>query len=227
MSVFQVISDSEIGSNPFNYYSCSVYKHMQNHYYSIRLQRRSIIQSIFSSDNHLTQLSQVDSIRSATMLTILLLATIALLCQCEAHSLDYDYVEARYQKPVPQRISKFYDNVNAAYNPLVKEQQSSSSHNISIEPLNTRDNVFCSYTAPDTGRVIFSLVQKETDDLVLNIGVRYTFGSEKNVLVLNSRKDGKWGEEVRPSGFDFSPNIQVNLFVSVGDAGFDILHRRY
>ena len=151
------------------------------------------------------------------MLTILLLATIALLCQCEAYSLDY--VEAQYQKLVPQQISKF---VNAAYNPLVKGQQSSSSHSIGIEPLNTDDAVFCSYTAPDTGRVIFSLVQKETDDLVLNIGVRYTFGSEKNVLVLNSRKDGKWGEEIRPSGFDFSPNIQVNLVVSVGDAGFDI-----
>ena len=112
------------------------------------------------------------------MLTILLLSTIALLCQCEAHSLDY--IEAQYQKPVPQRISK---DVNAAYNPLVKGQQSSSSHSISIEPLNTRDNVFCSYTAPDTGRVIFSLVKKETDDLILNIGVRYTFGTEKNVLV--------------------------------------------
>ena len=190
------------------------------------MQRRSII---VSSDNKLTQLFQAThsslfgSILSATMLSILLLSAIVLLCQFSATEANFlDYVEAQYQKAVQKRLSKFYDNVNAAYNPLVEGQQSSSSRSINVEQLTTGDTIFFFYIAPDTGRVILSLVHEETDDLILNIGVRYTFGTEKNVLVLNSRKDGIWGKEIRPSGFDFSPNIQVNLLVTAGDVGFDI-----
>ena len=65
------------------------------------------------------------------------------------------------------------------------------------------------------------LIDDERDNIVLHVDARYDWYSSRNILVLNSFKDGSWAEEIRPSGFDFSPK-QVNVVVSVGVDGFDI-----
>ena len=166
------------------------------------------------------------------MLSILLLSTlvssVVLLSQIPSTEASFlDYVEAQYQKAVQNRLSKFHDNdkLSAAYSPLVEAgQQSVSSRSIGVETLTVGDRILLKYTAPDpaTGRVILRLMENETNDLILNIGIRYTFGSEKNVLVLNHRKNNVFGSKIRPSGFDFSPNIDMQVLVSVEDEGFHI-----
>ena len=58
-------------------------------------------------------------------------------------------------------------------------------------------------------------------DVVLHIDVRYDYryhwggriGVEKNYLVLNTFKDGRWGQEAHPSGFKFTPGLTTTVTV--------------
>ena len=150
------------------------------------------------------------------MLSVLLLSSIALICQYPSTE-AFNYFEAKYQKAVPSSPPKFDDNVNAANDPLVRGQASSSSRSIGVDQLTLYDQVACSFNAPQTGRVYLDFIDDERDHIALQVDVRYN----GNVLVLNSFKDGSWGNEIRPSGFDFSPHW-VNIMVIVGVDGFHI-----
>jgi len=67
------------------------------------------------------------------------------------------------------------------------------------------------YTNASDGRVTLGLADAN-DNLVFHFAPRY----ETKVLVLNSRKDGKWGTEERPIGYDFTPekNTTVELLAT-------------
>ena len=62
------------------------------------------------------------------------------------------------------------------------------------------------YTNASDGRLILGFADAN-DNLLFHFAVRY----ESKVLILNTRKDGKWGPEVRPSGYDFTPEKSITV----------------
>ena len=158
------------------------------------------------------------------MLSILLFLSItALLYQfpaTETHALDY--AEAQKSVTALKQLSKF---TNVANYPLVEVQAPwFPSHSIGVEQLTVDDTVVLSYTSPEKGRVILRFIQEETNDIIFSIDLRYTYDkfNEKNVVVFNSRKDGVWGREMRPRGFNFTPNVEVKVIVIRSYAAFDV-----
>ena len=64
------------------------------------------------------------------------------------------------------------------------------------------------YKAPDKGKCTLNLLTKE-DDIAFHCDVRYDWKDDVNILVFNSRIYGR--PEVRPSGFDFTPGVDVTV----------------
>ena len=74
--------------------------------------------------------------------------------------------------------------------------------NVAIPSLSDGNTVQVEYTTLKTGRISISLVQDEQNAPIC-IDIRYKYGSDHNVLVVNSLQNDKWQKEERPSGFPF------------------------
>ena len=77
--------------------------------------------------------------------------------------------------------------------------------------------------APNTGRVTLDLIDDANENIVLHVDARYNWLGEKNVLVLNAWRDGQWGPEQRPTGFDFTPGKRSLVTAVAKQNGFHIL----
>jgi len=62
------------------------------------------------------------------------------------------------------------------------------------------------YTNASDGRLILGFADAD-DNLLFHFAARY----ESKVLILNTRKNGTWGPEERPSGYDFTPKKSVTV----------------
>ncbi|XP_051817837.1 galectin-1-like [Antechinus flavipes] len=66
---------------------------------------------------------------------------------------------------------------------------------------------------PDPQRFRINLGPDE-DDIGLHFNPRFNYLNDKNIIILNTRKNGKWGEEQRDSRFPYIPGTTVeNLIV--------------
>ena len=95
-----------------------------------------------------------------------------------------------------------------------------SVKDVSVNTFTAFMNVYYQYIPDGTGRVILSLAGTNIDEeIVFNIGARARYGSDKNVLVLNTKVNGKWKKEMRPPGFPFTPgtNTAVTALCNVPD----------
>uniref|UniRef100_A0AB74UHC1 Galectin n=1 Tax=Halichondria okadai TaxID=163232 RepID=A0AB74UHC1_HALOK len=73
------------------------------------------------------------------------------------------------------------------------------------------------YISDSNGRVYMSLTGSDKDQLVVfHHDARADWGSEEHKLVLNTKTAGAWGTEVRPSGFPFTPNVNVAVTATFG-----------
>ena len=91
---------------------------------------------------------------------------------------------------------------------------------IMLDKFDVDDSVEYVYRAPDEGKCTMNLLTKE-DDIAFHCDVRYDWKGDVNILVFNSRIDGTYGHpEVRPSGFDFTPGVDVTVKIVGAENGF-------
>ena len=108
---------------------------------------------------------------------------------------------------------------------IYKKQQKQTimsfpSRFIMLDKFNVDDSVEYVYKAPDKGKCTLNLLTKE-DDIAFHCDVRYDWKDDVNILVFNSRIDGTYGRpEVRPSGFDFTPGVDVSVKIVGAENGF-------
>ena len=57
----------------------------------------------------------------------------------------------------------------------------------------------------------------DNGDQLLIVNPRYT----EKVLVLNTRINGRFGTEVRPAGFDFTPGADATITIEAGEEAFN------
>ena len=70
--------------------------------------------------------------------------------------------------------------------------------------------VHCEYISDGTGRVNLWLAGSDEDkDVVFVHDARANWGGRKNTLVLNTQINGRWQRESHPSGFPFTPDVNV------------------
>ena len=91
---------------------------------------------------------------------------------------------------------------------------------IMLDKFDVDDSVEYVYKAPDKGKCTLNLLTKE-DDIAFHCDIRYDWKNDVNILVFNSRIDGTYGRpEVRPSGFDFTPGVNVTVKIVGAENGF-------
>jgi hypothetical protein len=63
------------------------------------------------------------------------------------------------------------------------------------------------------GRVSLSLM---TDDknIPFHFDIRFSYGTDRNLIVLNTMTNNGWATEVRPAGFPFAPNQRFSLLIN-------------
>lgn len=83
------------------------------------------------------------------------------------------------------------------------------------------------FLAPDAGRVSMNLKNELGKDIILHVDARYNWYSSNKVLVLNTFNQGSWGQEQRPTGFDFTPGILVKMRVEAGPNSFRVFSNTY
>ena len=89
-------------------------------------------------------------------------------------------------------------------------QQTMSLKELSITTFHSYMGVYCEYVPDGTGRVHLNLVgSNEDEEVVFHHDARANWGGEENSLVLNTKVSGEWKNETRPSGFPFTPNVNV------------------
>ena len=96
---------------------------------------------------------------------------------------------------------------------------------IILDKFNVDNSVECVYKAPDKGKCTLNLLTEEDEDIAFHVDARYDWKGDVNTLVLNSRIDGAYGRpEVRPSpsGFDFTPGVDVTVKIVAAENGFSI-----
>ena len=142
---------------------------------------------------------------------MLLLSTTALLCHCIPIS----------ELETSQHLSREEANLLNAIHQRMRIMQDEAAkptamRNISVD---SYDVVILQIVAPDTGYYHLQL-EDRNGDVVFIVSVRHTYGSQRNVLVLNTRKSGIWGHEVMPSGFKFKPGDATTIIVVKKDEAF-------
>ena len=92
-----------------------------------------------------------------------------------------------------------------------------------LDSLPVNESISVLFLAPDTSRCSINLTIEEAVDVPLHFDLRYDWGDGfVNALILNTRSNGNFGAEERPSGFDFTPRILVKVTFVAGDDGFRI-----
>ena len=92
---------------------------------------------------------------------------------------------------------------------------------IILDKLAVNDSIEYVYKAPDKGRCRLNLLTKEDADVAFQCDVRYDWRGEVNTIVFNSRIDGTWlRPEKRPSGFNFTPGVDVTVKIVGSKTGF-------
>ena len=109
---------------------------------------------------------------------------------------------------------------------IYKKQQeqtimSSSTRFIMLDKFDVNDSVEFVYKAPDKGRCRLNLLTKEDTDVAFQCDVRYDWRGDVNTLVFSSRIADTWVRpEKRPSGFDFTPGIDITVKIVGAENGF-------
>ena len=145
----------------------------------------------------------------------LLLATSAFFCHCTPVSVSEPVQDAFQKEDALEVLNAFYQNLHTM-------QGTSSEHNIGVDDFKVGYEVELQIKAPDTGLFAINFYDGD-ENIVLHIVARYNWLNERNVLVLNAFQGGRWGPEVRPSGFDFQPGICMTMNVVAESDGFHIL----
>ena len=84
------------------------------------------------------------------------------------------------------------------------------SKEVSIGTFEAFMGVHCQYIPDGTGRVNVNLIGSNKDEeIVFHHDARADHLGDKDALVLNTLFNGKWLKEERPSGFPFTPGVNV------------------
>ena len=73
---------------------------------------------------------------------------------------------------------------------------------VSIPFLSDGSTVQVEYTTLKTGKISISLVQDD-ENVPIYLDIRYDYGKDHNVFVVNSLQNNQWQEEEHPDGFPF------------------------
>ena len=84
---------------------------------------------------------------------------------------------------------------------------------VNIDTFEVFMGVHCQYVPDGTGHVSVNLVSNDKDSLVVFHHDARADWKGKDVLVLNTKVNGKWWHEVRPTGFPFTPGIKTAVTV--------------
>ena len=109
---------------------------------------------------------------------------------------------------------------------IYKKQQeqtimASSTRFIILDKFYVNDFVEFVFKAPDKGRCRLNLLSKGDTDVAFQCDVRYDWRGDVNTLVFNSRIGDTWVRpEMRPSGFDFTPGVDVRVKIVGAEKGF-------
>ena len=87
---------------------------------------------------------------------------------------------------------------------------------VSIDTFEALMGVHCQYIPDGTGHVSVNLVSDDKDSLVIFHHDARADWKGKNVLVLNTKINGNWRHEVRPTGFPFTPGIKIAVTALCG-----------
>ena len=93
----------------------------------------------------------------------------------------------------------------------------SGSATIGVSNFQPGMSVELDYTAPTSYRFLIVLKNDQDDELLL-VQPRYT----EDALVLNAKISGNYGEELRPSGYDFTPGVEGKIVIEAGEDAFRI-----
>ena len=87
---------------------------------------------------------------------------------------------------------------------------------VSINTFEAFMGVHCQYIPDGTGHVSVNLVGSDKDSLVVFHHDARANWKGKDVLVLNTKINGNWQREIRPSGFPFMPGVNTAVTALCG-----------
>ena len=153
----------------------------------------------------------------ATVSFLLLLSTAALLCHC----IPASELEAKDDLSCKQIPTEF--NYVIQRRKCITQLDDASTPGakiiLSLDEFKIGYAVALRILAPDTG--YYHVQFKDGDgNLVFLISVRHSYRHERNTLVLNTKENGKWGREVRPTGFKFEPGVFSYMLITTTEEGF-------
>ena len=91
-----------------------------------------------------------------------------------------------------------------------------------VESLDVGQTIGVVFRNPNDGRVGLSLVT-EDGDFVLRVAFRINFKGDRNTVIITSRKNGAWKQQIAVENFlENSTTMRIALFVTVEEEGFDI-----
>ena len=97
-------------------------------------------------------------------------------------------------------------------------------YTLPVESLDVGQTIGVVFRNPNDGRVGLTLVT-EDGDFVVRVAFRINFGGHQNTIIINSRKDNRWGRTGRILVENFPENGRVkkiSLFVTIEEDGCDI-----
>ena len=94
---------------------------------------------------------------------------------------------------------------------------------VSIITFEAHMSVHYEYIPDGTGSVRMNLVGTDENTLIVFLhDARYNWLGQKDALVLNTKINGQWQNEVRPSGFPFTPNVKTAVTAISGPSQFSV-----
>ena len=88
---------------------------------------------------------------------------------------------------------------------------------ISVTKFDVGMAIEATYITPDNGRPTMD-IKNGNSGIVLHVNPRW----DKRAFVLNTYKDGSWGPEERPPGFDYSTGVPITIRVEAKSDHFVI-----
>ena len=92
------------------------------------------------------------------------------------------------------------------------------SGEIKVEDFRVGMSAQVTFITPDSGRTRLNL-EDGSGNIILHVNSRW----EEKALVLNSKKNGSWGAEERPDGFDFRIGVPVTIRCEAAQDGINII----
>ena len=95
----------------------------------------------------------------------------------------------------------------------------SALQQIGVVNFDVGNGIKVKYITPNHGRPTFDLRDDSTGNIVLHVNPRW----DTHEFILNSYINGQWGQEEKPTGFDFTSGVPIKIRVEAKSDYFNIV----